>query len=447
MFTVNRGVIESTVPLNIERLEQRMLLSVVPPTVTDVAISNSAWTQSFLDYLQVNGMGNNGYSIPVGSAVQSSTLPWSDLDRISITFSEDVQIQASDLSISGTVHASYTIEDFFYDPVELVATWTLSDALAANERAHLDLDADGVDPVKDLDGNILDGEWINEFSDYNSGNGTAGGDFEFDFNVLEADAYGDAVSAAVVDFFDYSFILGANGLSTADSNYDPMYDLDGSGLIDSSDWQEVLNHLWATLSTGTPVGATNDAPTTIGFDLVAITDRGADTLIALDAVFEDFEDDDSSLTYTISDQTNSQLFDSVEINPLTGQLVLNAAAVGSGRSEITITATDTAGLSVDTKLTVDVDRTNAAPVISNYVSIVLPGHVWEVSGTVTDADDEVEGLLVELSGLFPQRVAVAADGSFYFRIIWMPGDPGWEYAIVSDLHSELSNQPATYVGI
>ena len=55
----------------------------------------------------------------------------------------------------------------------------------------LALNADGSNPIEDAAGNRLDGEWTNPTSTtatggsvYPSGNGTAGGNFDFRFNVL-----------------------------------------------------------------------------------------------------------------------------------------------------------------------------------------------------------------------------------------------------------------------
>ena len=445
MFRGNRFQKANSVStqLSIESLEQRMMLSVVPPTVSDVNVSNSSWTPAFIDYLEVNGQGNDGFSIPVGSVAQSDSLSWLDLDRISITFSEDVEIQASDLSISGVTNSSYDVDHFSYDPQTLTATWTLDTPFAAEERVLLDLDGNGVDPVKDLDGNILDGEWTDEVSTYNSGNGTAGGDFEFRFNILEGDIW---ASDDYIDWDDYEHGLISQGNSITDAAYDPATDLDGDGIVEISDWVAVLEHLWTSLPAGTPAGVADDAPTTTGFDLEFITDRFNDTRVSLQAVFDDLEDADSAMTYTITNQSNSGLYDSVTIDSVAGDIVLNPASSGSGRNSITITATDSNGLSVSSDLTTDLDYTNSPPVISNFTSTYLGGSVWEVSGTVSDSDDNVEGYLVQLSGFFSTRVAVAENGTFYYRqIAFGPG--GWVIATTWDEHDEESNKPITWVSV
>ena len=429
--------------LSIESLEQRMMLSSVPPTVTDVNVSSSSWTPAFVSYLEDNALGNDGYSIPVGSAAQADSLPWLDIDRVRITFSEDVEIQKSDLSITGVTNTSYDVDHFFYDPKTMTATWTLGTPLAEEERVLLDLDGNGVDPVQDLDGNILDGEWTDEVSTYNSGNGTAGGDFEFRFNILMGDSY---ASDDYISWYDYENGLWAQGDTTADPSYDPAIDSDGDGVVEISDWVAVLGHLWTSLPTGTPAGVTNDAPTTTGFDLEVITDRVNDTRVSLHDVFDDIEDSDSAMTYTITSQTNSGLYDSVTIDSAAGELVLSPASTGSGRSSFSLTATDSSGLSVISIFVSDLDYTNSTPLIHGFTSNYLGGDVWEVSGWVDDNDDVVEGFIVQFTGYFAARAAVSVDGSFYYRlIIFEFGGP--EFATTWDTHLAESNTPVTHVGL
>ena len=261
--------------LRIEVLESRYALSAAAPTVTDVAVSSSLWESAFVEHLESSGLGTNGYSIPVGSPAQAHPLPWSNLDQISITFSEDVDVQASDLSISGLTNSWYAIDSFFYDPQTLQATWTLVTPLAEEERVHLDLDADGIDPVTDLDGNILDGEWFDEFSSVQSGNGIAGGDFEFRFNVIN----GDHFSNGLVNFHDYYGTFYSVGNVIGDPGYRPEYDNNGNGVIDNADGQAVSANLWGALPIGTPTGVFSDAPTTNGFSLTMITDRSSNTCL------------------------------------------------------------------------------------------------------------------------------------------------------------------------
>ena len=428
-----------------EFLEQRLMLSTVPPKVVDVNVSSSQWHSAFVGHLESSNLGTSGYSIPVGSSQQLESLPWTTIDEVRITFSEDVNLKRQDLSITGASAGVYETNTFFYDPATKTAVWTLSDSLAAGDRVHLDLDGSSSTAVQDLDGNVLDGEWTDGVSTYDSGNGTAGGDFEFSFNVLK----GDAIASDLVDYYDYYYTRYAEGYGIGDSGYDLRYDIDGDGFIEQADWEEVLDNLWATLPSGTPPGAINDAPTTSGFDLLTITDRQSDHTIDLNAIFDDAETPDASLTYTIVSQSNASHFDSVNINPSTGVLSINATDNQSlsGRSEIVVQATDAAGLSVEATLTVDLDYANQAPVISNYHAVQDAFGSWTVSGHVTDSDDDVVGMIVTLYGVVDGRAVVQEDGYFYFTFVLQSNEWGYEYAQVSDPQGATSNIVSTFVGL
>lgn len=425
----------------IEKLESRLVLNATAPTVSDVSVGSSLWEAAFVDYLDDTGLGSNGYSIPVGSAAQSHPLPWSHLDRISITFSEDVDIQASDLSVSGLTNTWYKIEDFIYDPQSMQATWTLANPLAEEERVHLDLDADGVDPVRDLDGNLLDGEWFDEISSYQSGNGVAGGDFEFRFNVISGDHY----ATGLVDYHDYYATYYSVGDTIGDLSYQPLYDNDGNGIVQISDWQAVTSNMGAALPVGIPAGVSSDAPTTVGFSLTQISDRNITTQVSLHAAFEDHEDTDTQLTYAIVSQSNSALFESITINSQTGNIELDPSSTGAGRNNIVVSATDSSGLSVSATLPIDLDQVSTPPSILPFDPVSLGNGDWEVRGTVHD-DDSVEGLIVALSGLFNTRVVVADDGTFSYQEnidIFTGGDV---FAEVTDSTGIESALYSTFVG-
>lgn len=424
-----------------ELLERRDLLSGTPPMVVKVEVASTDWSESFVDYLQASGLGTNGYSIPVGSSGQSATLTWTNVDQIIITFSKDVEVDAADLSLSGINVTAYQFADFRYEPIAHVATWTLSAPLD-KDRLRLDLDADGLDPVRDLDQNVLDGEWTNNLSTV-SGNGTGGGDFQFNFNMLPTDVN----NTGNITSYDYVYIRQLDGKSTSSPGYIAKRDIDGNGMINSSDWQEALDRALETLPSGSPAGTNNDAPTTSGFDLVQISDASADVAISLLTGFDDVESGSSGLTYSIVSNSNSSLFDTASINPSTQQLALNAASGASGRATVVIRATDPGGLSVDTAITIDVDRENQPPEILDFTCANAGFGTWVISGQVVDPDDDVSKFIVNFSGVFTMRSAVDETGHFLFSVI-LDGDPqGVEYAITYDPHGLPSNMPFAEIGL
>ena len=179
------------------------LVDATAPVINGVYVRGSDWSAGFLSYLGTSGLGSSdlGYAIPVGSGAQLNPLPWSNINEISIAFNEDVLVQKNDLLLSGINVSSYDVASstFVYDPAIFTATWTMAAPLA-NDRLSLALNADGPGPITDLAGNALDGEWLNPATTtstssdtWPSGNGAAGGNFTFLFNVLPGDINHDGL--------------------------------------------------------------------------------------------------------------------------------------------------------------------------------------------------------------------------------------------------------------
>ena len=214
--------------LRLESLENRNMLS--HPAVAAVNVASTHWASSFVSYLESSGLGSGGYAVPVGSSAQLQTLPWTNIDQIRIKFSEDVVVTAADLSVSGVNQTAYVFSGFSYDPNTYTATWTLA-APIAKDKLMLDLDADGMAPVKSVStGQVLDGAWTDCQSTFNSGNGQGGTDFQFRFNVLPGDA--DSNSVSVTGCYLAGQKIGKNA---GDPATIIRCDVDGSGGITTSD--------------------------------------------------------------------------------------------------------------------------------------------------------------------------------------------------------------------
>ncbi|MBD2358949.1 DUF4347 domain-containing protein [Tolypothrix sp. FACHB-123] len=103
---------------------------------------------------------------------------------------------------------------------------------------------------------------------------------------------------------------------------------------------------------GTP---TNTAPTSTGIANVSVVQNAPNTVIKLFDVFADAQDADTALSYSIVGNTNPNLFEAApSINSSTGELTLNYSPTATGGSQITVRATDTAGLFTDTSFNVNV---------------------------------------------------------------------------------------------
>jgi hypothetical protein len=155
------------------------------PTVINVTLSGS-------------DSGHDPYAFAgvVGSGEQLRTVPVAEVDTISITFSEAVEVAEWELWLVGLRTGNQpTVVDFSYNAATMTATWRFDD-LVANDHYLISLG----DSVMDVDGNFLDGEWINPdslsttnplVSEFPSGNGQVGGSFNFVVTLLSGDANRD----------------------------------------------------------------------------------------------------------------------------------------------------------------------------------------------------------------------------------------------------------------
>jgi hypothetical protein len=221
------------------------------PTVVSVIADSSSWTTAFRDFVD-GGFVNpsaSGYHIPKGP-LQLETLPWVNINRLEVVFSEDVggSLAASDFQLMaapGFVALGIppdtppTVQSLTYDAGTFTATLLLNKAFPA-AVVDLAITASG---VLDIASNNLDGEWIDGVTTGNSGNGTAGGDFSFRIFTLPGDAQDESggSSTRIVNTNDAQFVRDMqNGLALPEIGaigYDPRADLDGSNFINTNDSQ------------------------------------------------------------------------------------------------------------------------------------------------------------------------------------------------------------------
>jgi hypothetical protein len=422
-----------------ESLEDRLPLT-ASPTVVDFEVSSSQWTTPFNDYLVAHSLGTHGYRVPTGSASQIKSLPWKNIDTLIVTFNEDVDVRRDHLSISGVSATNFTIQQFSYDIDSHRATWVFSAPLGPNSYS-VEVDGDGVSPVKNLGGAALDGEWTTSTSAYPSGNAVAGGDFTFAFRVL----IGDANQSNTVDYYDYYGAVAKNGLTTTSTGYSPLYDFNGSGDHSTADANEASSRMWATYPSGTPVGATNDAPTTRGGGYYRLAPGAVDLAINLWDQFADAETSDSALTYQVISTSNGALWSSQSINSGAGTLNLAAAPSALGRSYVVVRATDSQGQFTDARYVVDVGDAFGIPCLTFSIEN-LEEDTWEIEGTVAD-DGPLEGLLVKFSGVVNCAIRVDSMGSFSITVTMEVEDWGDVIGTVYDWDGGLSNQYVDFVGI
>ena len=113
--------------------------------------------------------------------------------------------------------------------------------------------------------------------------------------------------------------------------------------------------------------AVNTAPTvTVPVSDVTVDEDAADTVFSLYPYFEDAENTDAQLAYTVTGNTNPSLFTSVNLTDPT-IFTLDYAPDANGTADITIRATDIGGLWVEDTFTVTVNPVNDPATVDSQI--------------------------------------------------------------------------------
>jgi hypothetical protein len=201
------------------------------PRVIDVIVSGSTSTHAPFSFSTVDGSGLQLRTVPVGAA-----------DTISIVFSEDVNVVGPNLRVVGLQTGNIpTLAQFSYDSATKTAMWRFQ-GWVLGDQYLISLS----DSVTDLTGNRLDGEWVNpatlstanvNISEFPSGNGFAGGHFNFVATLLS----GDYDLDGIVNQTDY-YIFDASWQSGIFE--DALFtdgDGNGDGSVDSGDFAAYMS--------------------------------------------------------------------------------------------------------------------------------------------------------------------------------------------------------------
>lgn len=131
----------------------------------------------------------------------------------------------------------------------------------------------------------------------------------------------------------------------------------------------------------------SEIPTTSGIANVNDLEDDPNRDIDLFPSFADSEDADSALTYSVTNNTNAGLFDSTSI--ISGQFLrLDYKQDQFGTADLTVRATDTAGLFVETVFTVTLAPVNDDPVLDQNNQLdAFTGLTSTIDNTVLAASD------------------------------------------------------------
>jgi hypothetical protein len=303
-------------------------------------------------------------------------------------------------------------------------------------------------PVHNAEGQALDGDWTNGVSSFPSGNGIGGDDFKFQINVLP----GDVDKNNCVNIADLYVVSSKVGKNAGDTGYSYRCDIDGNGSNNTTDYNLAYARFGNLLPSGSPAGMTNDAPTALPLGNVGVGTNAADLVFSLDDIFVDVEDSD--LTFSVIGNTNSSLFNSVSVN--NGNLTISFASDTEGTAALTMRAADSGGLFVDMTFNVTVSDTlvwvpfDNPPIITDFSIIPGPGDTYTFSGTVTDLDQEVAGMVVTFGGVLEDygiTAIVQADGTFEFLSVCSGLYTGTATAWTYDDLGMMSNEATFYVTV
>ena len=172
---------------------------VVAPVVTQVRVRYGNGATTFVTFDQLAGR----------------TLPWLNISRFDVFFSDDVSVQSNDLRISGP--GSPQAAGFAYSAAERRATWVFGTQFQRGWYTF-NLDGDSGLAIADRQGIKL------------AGGATAGSDYVRQLGVLPGDVTGDRV----VNQADVTAATAAIG-----GPYSPFADVNGDGVVNILDVRAV----------------------------------------------------------------------------------------------------------------------------------------------------------------------------------------------------------------
>ncbi len=229
------------------------VLNPTVPEVTGVYVRVSAWQPTVLNYLAANNLGSSlGYQL-TGGPNQLLTLPWENIDTISVAFSRDVNVTQSSIQLIGSSSApaapSLSSAVYSYNSSTFTATWSFASPLALNKYL-LSIPSSAV--TSKATGSQLDGDVTTGVTVLPSGNGVAGGDFNFRFNILPGDTDQIATASQPVSQQEVTHILPHMLAAVTQANYDVYMDTLAKGRITGLDLSAVQAALGQTLPQNDP---------------------------------------------------------------------------------------------------------------------------------------------------------------------------------------------------
>ena len=193
-----------------------------PLFIEDVIVSSTQFSDNFINV--IGGESGLGYSL-VGDH-QLESIPWFNIDTFYLQFNEDVSttLSADDVLLTGSDGGLYNVDMVGYDRDTNVAEFRINDTVEIDSFVISIFDG----AIANSFDVVLDGDWTTGQTE-RSGDGSAGGQFDFYFNVLA----GDSDASGEVNSHDTFSIFASNTYASDLSNF--RRDVDGSGQITVAD--------------------------------------------------------------------------------------------------------------------------------------------------------------------------------------------------------------------
>jgi subtilisin-like proprotein convertase family protein len=265
-----------------------------PVKVTGVYVKGSAWNATYLGLSTFTTVGASklGWQLRDGAnqVANAATVPWNNVNTISVQFDQAIAtpaaaaVQLVAKQLTGYTGSTPVQRDVTLTPSSVsllesgrVAQFVLPEALVTGKYV-LSIASTGITDASVS--TVLDGDWTTSTSTFasGSGDGTAGGMFNFAFNVLvgDLDASGTGNSQDLSSL--KTAITRALGTTTGVVTY--RYDLDGSNALNAQDVNSLKQSLIRTLGVALAPMASPTAPTvsaaTIGLPTTSnVTASGA----------------------------------------------------------------------------------------------------------------------------------------------------------------------------
>ena len=249
-YAISQGTLDATnYTINFVGANFTVLPATTPLKINGMFVKGSTWASGYqsLPNFTTVGSSNLGWSLADGATqlTDAATISWSNVNTVSVRFNQAVTTPAAgafSIVFGGSTAAAASTTALGV-PTMLeggtVAQWTLGSNLATG-KYRISATSSLVSASGDV-ANTLDGEWTTYAGSFaaGSGDGTSGGDFAYDFDVLVGNAgTGDINSSTkrenmAVNINDNTVVTGQVGKALSALNF--RCDVNGDSRIDSTD--------------------------------------------------------------------------------------------------------------------------------------------------------------------------------------------------------------------